>query len=442
MAIHGNARNLHFLYLWALAAASLCLIGWNTLGFLHDRKEFTSVFYRQGEMLLLTVEGSIRSHRWAGRYNPSEMTRIFEEFVQDPLIVALTLESPEGRRLVAAGDIDIPLHPEAGKPEWISRNHLLISTETDLRMGRGSQYGRGPAFADQGDWEPLPAGICRIWAVLDAQSHNARMRRLAMRLIANNAVGLLFVGFLAFVLHITRRKADLEAQLVRTRSRAERMEMLSQLGAGLAHETRNPLGIIRGLAQGAAEGIGDESDWRSKAGRIVDEVDRTIGQINAFLEFSRPLDPSIECVDLQSLISEMIDLTLQDALNRSVEIKGMQQSGQEPLRALADLRMLRECLINLILNAIQACSPGASVEIGAERLPGKGIRIFVKDTGKGISKEDLPHVMDPYFTRREGGTGLGLSIVRQISEAHGWQFTIESDPGEGTRAVIQGMKQC
>ena len=107
---------------------------------------------------------------------------------------------------------------------------------------------------------------------------------------------------------------------------------------------------------------------------------------------------------------------------------------------LADQEMVRQILVNLLSNALYSCDSGDSIEVSLRFENGEGT-LAVRDTGCGISQEDLRQVVKPYFTRRPGGTGLGLSIVGQLIKAQGWSMNIESELGQGTTVRTLGLKR-
>src|SRR5690606_16535389 len=230
------------------------------------------------------------------------------------------------------------------------------------------------------------------------------------------------------------RRVSLEADLARARELAAENQRLAHLGAGLAHETKNPLNLVRGLAQDILASASLTPEAHKNATRIVDEVDRTVGQINAFLEVSRPKEPRLESVDLRPLLEEAASLVHSEAAGKEVAI----EVDPEEVRALADSDQLRRAVLNLLINALRACDAGCRVRMGAER-KGRLVSLYVSDDGYGIASEDLARVKEPYFSRFEGGTGLGLAITDRIARAHGASLTVESEPGRGTRVTLSGL---
>jgi len=172
------------------------------------------------------------------------------------------------------------------------------------------------------------------------------------------------------------------------------------------------------------------------AQQIVDESDRTVGQINSFLGFARPLEPVPAPVSMANLFDDMKPLFEAEARGAGI-VFHCEDNG---LTVRADEAMLRRALMNLVINAIHAVKSRGTVTVSAERVQGS-VRIVVEDTGCGIAPEDMRRLTDPYFGRFEGGSGLGLSIVDQIARAHGWRLRFRSAPGANTQVSIEGMSE-
>jgi two-component system, NtrC family, sensor histidine kinase HydH len=231
-------------------------------------------------------------------------------------------------------------------------------------------------------------------------------------------------------------------RLAEARGRARTLEVearhfrdLSQAAAGLAHETRNPLGLIRGWTQRLADSGADSSDARQRVQAVIEECDRVTARINQFLAFARPSDPKPERFDLTALVGELAVLLEPDLNAKHLSIGRM--TGNNPI--LADREMLREALFNLLQNAVQASPEDETVEISVARRRDGRLRIEIADRGAGVPREAVASLFVPYFTTRAGGTGLGLAIVRRIAAAHGWEVGYSPRPGGGAIFWLDGI---
>jgi signal transduction histidine kinase len=229
--------------------------------------------------------------------------------------------------------------------------------------------------------------------------------------------------------------ADLREQALEQAQ--ERARTLEALGARVAHEVKNPLSSVRGLielmAEEAATRPGAERDLRrlSVAGSEVGRIEEILA---GHLSFSRPLErlrPS--CVSLRNLSLDVAELLGARAARAGVTI-GVEGPAAQ---ATVDGTRLKEALLNLAANAIEATPPGGSVtiELGAAE-DAAGHEITVRDTGRGMGAEELARLGTPFFTTRAAGTGLGVVLARAAVEQHGGTLTFESAPSRGTTATI------
>ncbi|MBW1786562.1 MAG: PAS domain-containing protein [Deltaproteobacteria bacterium] len=216
--------------------------------------------------------------------------------------------------------------------------------------------------------------------------------------------------------------------------RTEKLAALGGLAAGVAHEIRNPLSSIKGLASYFGSKFSEGSEDKEVAGVMVREVDRLNRVISELLEFARPSELKPAPTDLNGLLDHSLMLVQQDAVTRNITID-LRKDEKVP-RVSIDPDRMTQCLLNLYLNAIQAMKEGGRLSIRS-LLDGDGnASLEIEDTGEGIRPEDLNRIFDPYFTTKDSGTGLGLAIVHKILEAHDAGITVRSTPGKGTVFAI------
>ena len=227
------------------------------------------------------------------------------------------------------------------------------------------------------------------------------------------------------------KTSELQIRLVRASELNAHLKEMNLAAAGLAHETRNPLNIVRGLAQMISRREDASPEVREKSRDIINETDRVTGQLNDFINYSRPREVRRAATNLNSVVAEVVR-----ALNYDLEEKKVQlQTLAEPLIVEADEQLLRQALFNLVLNAIQAVPVNGEIRIRAGKRNGTGAYVEVADTGPGVAPEHRAEIFKPYFTTHEEGTGLGLAVVQQIVLAHGWE--IECLPNQPTGAIFR-----
>ena len=232
------------------------------------------------------------------------------------------------------------------------------------------------------------------------------------------------------------KSSELQIRLVRASELNTHLKEMNLAAAGLAHETRNPLNIIRGLAQIISR-QGDASPEIAKKSReIIDESDRLTGQLNEFINYSRPREVHLAAVELGAVVKEVVRTLSFDVEEKNIALKTF----DEPIVIQADEQLLRQALFNLVLNAIQAVPDGGQVEVRAFAIGDSDANIEVSDNGPGVAVANRTEIFKPYFTTRESGTGLGLAIVQQIILAHGWEITCGTNEANGAVFRISHAK--
>jgi signal transduction histidine kinase len=247
------------------------------------------------------------------------------------------------------------------------------------------------------------------------------------------AVGILGMAVIFYNQHSNLRQVKtLEAEV----ALRERLSALGHLAATVAHEVRNPLNAISmGLQRlkGEFRPTTDEQEYAHFIELMRGEVARLNSIVEEFLSLARPLEFKTEEISIDELLHEVATLVGGDAASGKVEIE-VAASPDLP-RGRLDRNYIKQALLNLILNAIQAMPDGGKLVLEAKAVGGNFI-IAVTDTGTGIPEELLPRIFEPYFTTKGRGSGLGLAIARRIVEAHGGKLTAESEAGRGSRFEI------
>jgi signal transduction histidine kinase len=221
--------------------------------------------------------------------------------------------------------------------------------------------------------------------------------------------------------------------------RAERLFAIGQLAAGLAHELRNPLGSVAGAAGILQRNAYLEPKHQECVEIIIKESQRLSRLLTDFLDFARPRPPKYKSVDVDSLLSSVIQLVTHGIGRGAVELRKETAPSLPPVEG--DPEMLKQLLLNLVINAIQAMPDGGEVVVSAGLREGKML-ISVQDEGKGIAPENRDKIFDPFFTTKDGGTGLGLSVAHQIVEQHGGILRAEANPDRGmTFSALLPLRQ-
>ncbi|MGA2175506.1 MAG: ATP-binding protein [Verrucomicrobiota bacterium] len=232
------------------------------------------------------------------------------------------------------------------------------------------------------------------------------------------------------------KTSELQLRLVRASEQNLHLKEMNIAAAGLAHETRNPLNIIRGLAQLISKHEEAAPEIRAKSRDIINETDRVTAQLNGFINYSRPREVRRAPTDLGAVAAEVAR-----ALNYDLEEKKIQlEVLVESMVIEADEQLLRQALFNLVLNAVQAVPPQGVIRIRASRRTNEEAFIEISDNGPGVPAEHRAEIFKPYFTTHAEGTGLGLAVVQQIVLAHGWEIECLANQPAGALFRISHVK--
>lgn len=237
-----------------------------------------------------------------------------------------------------------------------------------------------------------------------------------------------YLGLLTRLAHDSVREARRAREELALQAIARARE-LEQLGAQLSHELRNPLSAIKTLVQLSTRAVQD-AESRERLEVVEGEIQRMQQVLQDYLSFSRPLE-RLEPQELRlgAVVEDVLALLAGRAAEAGVALR---TRGEALVRA--DPLRLREALLNLLVNALEASPRGGRVEVAVEEEAGTA-RISVTDAGRGMSAEVLARIGTPFFTTREDGTGLGVALARATFVRHGGALTYESRPGAGTTAT-------
>lgn len=272
-------------------------------------------------------------------------------------------------------------------------------------------------------------------------------------LLIGFGIGVLLAS--AAVWFLLRRHARRARAAERRARAAERMAEIGAMTSGLAHEIKNPLSTVGLNAQLLLEGIQelpiDEGDRKPLVNRINAlrrETDRLGGILQDFLQYAGQMRLDPRPTDLNETVSELADFFMPEAERQGVRLRTDLGSlnGELVARATIDAKLVKQALLNLMLNATQAMVAAGAAQANANR-PKElilrtesrreadghaAVHVHIIDTGPGIAQETLAKIFTPYFTTRAGGSGLGLPTARRLIEAHGGRIDVWSEPGKGS----------
>jgi len=314
---------------------------------------------------------------------------------------------------------------------------LLVLDRELLEEARLGQTALTPATETNGlylktAYAPVYGPSQRVEAILVAKADVEYLKpKIAIRstLIVITALAGLLVLLVAFGYWQSLRALQrIESQITHN----ERLAGLGQLAAGVAHELRNPLGIIEQTMTVLRRRYEREPDEVFEY--IPSEVARMNRIISEFLNLARERPLEIGPADLAAVLDRTLGLLDHRLREHGIEVR---KAYPDALPIAVDADKMQQVFLNLCINAIEAMPEGGRLAVQAEaKGAGSGVAVTVEDTGRGMSLEEVRNTFDLFYTTKPNGTGLGLSVARQIVAQHGGRLDIDSAPGKGTRIRV------
>lgn len=396
----------------ALSGAIWILAG---LDYRAQVRTHTQEFESLGRTVAAAARGSVQWLFRGGRYDPEELLASVEDLRLALGLEELALEGPDApfsRASASTPSMEVV---------WIEEQFVVPQPRSGARHGPGP-----PGLRD------APAGPMVLRIALSRVPLERRLDADLQRFLGL-AVALTVVLVLALTALAAReRSMRLALELGRTHEQLRGLEFLGRLGAGLAHETRNPLGLVRGFAQQLAEHDLPPARAKELGATIVDEVDRTVARLDEFLLLSRPARLRKERFSLHELLAELGRL-----LEPDLSLTGARlELGSCELELDADREQCRRLFMNLLLNAAQHVGPGGRIRVEHVRGPA-GSFVRVEDDGPGVPPQLRGTLFEPYVSGRADGTGLGLAIARRIATEHGWKLELDPHVTRGAAFVLE-----
>jgi signal transduction histidine kinase len=371
---------------------------------------------------------------------------------EDDLLAGLrSVERPAALVIVARRPHESMLRATDGRSLAAPRlTEALDRGDSVVRIPRDESARFGlPARTALAGLSRIDAGSAGTWdivAVASAERERDRedwaRRRLLLSVITAAGLVLAF-GSLAsrnqrkeLVLERELALASLQQQRDERLERASKAAAMGTLAMGVAHEISTPLGVIAARAEQMAPRVAGDERLSASVVAILSQTDRINQVIRGLLGLARGDAPSAERIYPRSLIENAVTLVEHRFTKAGVRL--IRRLDVDIPTVMGDPRLLEHAIINLLLNACDACEPGVEVEIQARR-DGGDVEIAVADSGSGISLADVGRALEPLFTTkaREGGTGLGLAIAHEIIASHRGTLLFSARSPRGTRAAIR-----
>lgn len=437
-----------------------------------------------GTLMTQTLAGATRATMRQGSWRTMMLQTLVDELVEHPHVLAIAILGPQGNLMASAHNEDLvsaglemDSDPLAGLPEDLRRQvrerqplntflsgELVVgrrfeSSHRLLRLGRvlphlprhmDGNHGPEPPVGEPGHPPPEPHGGGMTGNhMMGMGMMQGRLRlgqayvlvRLSTKAFEEDRdkdlrqalvlAGLIFAAALLAGLGLaaaTRRRDRELARLRKEVAEAAHLAAVGRLAGSVAHEVRNPLSALRGLVQYLAKGHPAGSKEAEYASVAVSEVDRLERVVSGLLEYTRPRPPRRFPLDLGESLRGTLDLMADDPRAQGVTMDLEVPEGLPPVQADPD--QLRQVLLNLVVNALEALDGRGRLLVQAQAKKDQ-LEVKVSDSGPGLPPGDFEQVFDPFFSTRERGTGLGLAIARRIAQAHGGDLKAANAPQGG-----------
>lgn len=295
-----------------------------------------------------------------------------------------------------------------------------------------------PAWLNPAEYDALikKQGVHSVVISLSTADMRRSVRNdlLLRSLVSLMACGAAIIS--AFAWRNLNRNSELQIRLVKAGEMNSHLSQMNFAAAGLAHETRNPLNLIRGLAQMIAMQAEAQPKLKEHASTIIEEADRVTVQLNEFIDYSKPRQAHFAPVNVAALVSDVVRTLRVDIEDKHVLL----EPAITPLTVQADEQLLRQALFNLFLNAVQAVEAGGRIQIRWSTLAPDQAVLEICDDGPGVPEAERANIFKPYVTMRPKGVGLGLAIVHQIVAAHRWEIVCVPNSPRGAIFRISHLK--
>ncbi len=293
-------------------------------------------------------------------------------------------------------------------------------------------------------WEPQFArisgpylGVIEIVQDLSGDYQAIFRTQILVVITSTLMMGALFVVLIFVVKRgegIIQKRAMERLRLKERLGRAERLSSLGEMAAGISHEIRNPLGIIRSSAELLKKKVARIDPSNTIPDIIVEEANRLNLIITDFINFAKPRSPNLVPCRIEEIIDKNITFLAMQIEENGYTIKQNYQNSLPEIQA--DAAMLYQSFLNILINAMQAMPNGGFIEITISAND-KIVTINFEDEGQGISDEVIEKIWDPFFTTKEMGTGLGLGVVKNLIESHGGSIQIINGSQGGACVTVE-----
>jgi signal transduction histidine kinase len=444
-------------------SAGIGVCGWQAQEHARFRERAKQALVNRGNDITETLRIVVRSQRrWGPFVTKERLQPALEDFIRSGELEAIAFISATGEPVARAGKAIDVTPAEIAKARGVlwnertltlmnltnwdpltsdeaARQRLAIVVDDASRNSPPSQGGR--PFGGRPRGEEFDAMVQKqgqqsiVIALPTVQMHRAIKGDLLLRsLVCLLAMGGAVVTALAW--RNMEKNAELQIRLVKAGEMNTHLKEMNLAAAGLAHETRNPLNLIRGLAQMIAMQAKEAPKLKEHAATIVEEADRVTVQLNEFINYSKPREVQLAPVPVARLVADVARTLVPDLEEKNIQL----HPPESTLSIEADEQLMRQALFNVLLNATQAVGQGGRIDVRLTATGPREAMLEIADDGPGVPEAERASIFRPYVTMRPKGVGLGLAIVAQIASAHHWEVTCVANEPRGAVFRFRHLK--
>ncbi|KGM44619.1 ATP-binding protein [Neobacillus niacini] len=308
-------------------------------------------------------------------------------------------------------------------------HNLIIYLGTDKQFAAGSIVEVvfilfSPIFVNKKYYWTVSLGMVLKYGLIGFIIHDVQVVAPMIIYMILSAIALIIlIRFKSYLHSLTKAHEELR--------RKEKLAVIGQMAAAIAHEIRNPLSSLKGFTQLQQERYPNTNDFYPI---MIQEIDRINSIVEDLMTLGKPKEIKFSKASIEEIIAYTLSITQQEAERQGVSVETTMTGPLPPLDC--DSKQLKQVFINLIKNAIESMSEGGKVKVNVKVLDGTKMNISIQDEGSGIDEESIPNLGEPFFTTKADGTGLGLMVSNQIIQDHQGKITIKSSLGKGTTVNV------
>jgi signal transduction histidine kinase len=456
-----TAARRSFIISALIIACGLAVCGWQAEEHVRFTRAAVDALIHRGRDITSTLGVVVKSQRRFGlAVSKDRLQSALQDLVRPGELESIAILGATGETIASAGQ-PVELTPEMLRARgvyWGGRNVTIMNlmdlgasasddgsrprtavVVTDERMSRAfrSPYGM-PSWMKKEEYDSIiqKQGVHSLVISMSTDDmHKAVQSDLLLRsLVSLLAMGGAIISTLAW--RNVGKNAELQIRLVKAGEMNAHLKEMNLAAAGLAHETRNPLNLIRGLAQMIAMQAESSPKLKEHASTIIEEADRVTVQLNEFINYSKPREVHFAPVEIRRLVADVARTLLPDIEEKQIQLV----QPESTLAIEADEPLLRQALFNVLLNAVQAVAPGGQIVIRLSQVDARTATLEISDDGPGVPAAERADIFKPYVTMRPKGVGLGLAIVQQIVSAHRWEIACSANEPRGALFRFSRLK--